>query len=221
MRTYFFLLLILFGMGCAKKKFFPESVWLSLNVPIEVIPAKDSIGVGDTLYITANFPDSILDLYSNNKYLLKNFYFNNFISLYQISNPQIQASDQQPAISAFRFFDVTGNIDNLTSSFGHINFIYKQNHYQCKIGLVALRKGAFSFILFYNPAPNPVTYLPDLEVGYDNDGNRKLAQVQNIRYLMNRGDNHFPLFQQYAKEFSTSSNSPFHERFISYTFLVH
>ncbi len=106
-------------------------------------PEKDSISIGDTLWLICKIPkDSMIDSYSQKEVNFSNA--ENFIGNLIISD--IAAFENQRwAIDSFTYFNVTGTIytDAKANHVKQISFSESDTAFLLKIGLVAARKGIY------------------------------------------------------------------------------
>ena len=70
LRSSYALLGLLLLSAC-KRDPLPDLVHFAFVIPVSISPGADTVARGDTLWLTANFSDSLLDLRSNQRYRLR------------------------------------------------------------------------------------------------------------------------------------------------------
>ncbi|KXK31558.1 MAG: hypothetical protein UZ12_BCD005000290 [Bacteroidetes bacterium OLB12] len=215
---------MLFGLiasKCEKEEppFFQELIFV-LN--LEINP-KDSIVVkDDTLWITAEFNDSILEYNSNKHLKIPDFDFLNTIGFFKLIGNQITFSNQPGAIESFQFINTIGSISNLRDTFADFNLTYDNNNgnYSCKIGVIPKTEGVFS-INFLRPREldlSEVIKLPDTP-----EGRKVLPFYRNIYYVINGGQTNFDLYKKHciaSSERLVTTDNIYYEQKGTFTFRV-
>jgi hypothetical protein len=184
--------IILSAFRCEKESE-TSMVYFNFVVPLQVKPNGSQINLGDTLWLSANFPDTVLEFNSKNHYKLENFPFPTRIGLFRLTSVQKYLSEQPSAVEKFAIKNFVGSANNFNDTFGDFNLQYSSNTYRAKIALVPKTKGVFS-IFFMGPAQGSVNLtfisLPPL-----NGVKRKPVQHEFF-YSINSGETNHDLFVQ-------------------------
>jgi len=172
----------LFAIGCRNDSKCSRSY--ILTNPVEVYPVKDLYEIGDTIWFSMNFSDSIVanitDNWSGNSWddtiVLKNFDFQrNFVSVRMIVDSTKNTREQSPSWKSFSPRYEVGTIVNIFDDGPEYKLVYTDNSYHMKIGIICLESGWFffspGFQSYYN-AVNPAS-------------NIKITGECNEEYLIN------------------------------------
>ena len=172
----------LFAIGCRNDSKCSRSY--ILTNPVEVYPVKDLYEIGDTIWFSMNFSDSIVANITNNwsgdswddTIVLKNFDFQrNFLFVDMIVDSTKSTKDQSPSWKSFSPRYEVGTIVNIFDDGPEYKLVYTDNSYHMKIGIICLESGWFffspGFQSYYN-AVNPAS-------------NIKITGECNEEYLIN------------------------------------
>lgn len=146
---YYFLILIspyfLFG-SCKKNKGECLGSAYSLKESWNISPQKDSINVGDTLIFSSTISTNPFDYNS-----MKNVDFSTKTTMgTSLFLRSISLNNLKPAIDSFSFFILKGTIkpaDFSANSTSYLQWSKENNTFELKFGIVAKKKGDYSFTL--------------------------------------------------------------------------
>ena len=210
---------ILLCMACKKDPQI-ERVFFEFEMPFTITPGTDTVRVGDTLRMEANFSDTLYDHISNRKYYVPNFPFrSNIASIRKLSDPARQIIDQPAAVTSFTLS--TYNSQFIDASNSAISFVIspKLNSYYFSIDLIPRQKGVYAIWLFNGFGPDGgFPNLPDYLVESSPEI-RRIPVTRQHYYVWNNGNSHYELLKQNCKTFSQTADSAKEKRII-YTFVV-
>jgi len=199
----------------------PEFVFMIFTLPISVSPATSEISIGDTLWITSDFPDTIREYNSGEYYKLENFNFNFSLGLFQLVDNQKSISEQPGATSSFNFSQEVGSITFFGETFSDYNFVYSQEKYLSRIGIIPQSIGVFC-VNFLGPSQLDLESVIDL--GKTQDGRQRIPAYRNMYFTINEGlNNNFDLFQENCRAISLELPIPdniYYEQKSTFTFRV-
>lgn len=192
--------------SCQKEKPF-EVVELWMMIPLNIKPIKDTVSVGDTLTLEANFPDSLLEYNSGKYYKFENFNFRTRAIFHTfLSNSQSLFLSQQPgAGGAFTIVTDSAGLKNVTETFGDLTFSYSNGRYTTKSLIIPKHKGVFS-IGFYSQYLGERTRINFIDAGPDSYGGRKRVTLRDFWYTINEGQTNVEILKQHSKLVSTTEN---------------
>jgi hypothetical protein len=201
MKTLTILFIISFAFlnlfsSCHKPK--NEYVEMVFKLPLSITPTKDTVNVGDTLIMEANFSDNLKEEFSGQYYRLQDFGFKTRVGVFKLSDTSLAISQQAGASNSFSFINEIIGITNLGEAFGGISFQYVNNAYKVKTKIVAKQKGTFAIAIF-SQLFGKNTQLNFIDLGQTSSGGKKIAVLDNIWYLFNSGNTHFNLYSKNAK----------------------
>lgn len=203
-----FLLILLLLAGCAEK---PENEYTNFifQLPFQMTP-RDTVAVGDTLWLTADFSEQLREFYSGNAYSVtpQNFELRNKLGLYRLINKEKNLANQPSATGDFTFVNKIGQIVDRGNTNSPITYKYTDGRYQLKVGLIPKSKGVFcaSFLDGWgsrnrNENPPDLSYLVP---GRTADGGKRIANFQTFRFYINDGKTNFYLFKEHCLALSLS-----------------
>lgn len=210
MRFLSHLVVLLLLVGC-KPEPRPEIRRLYFEVPLNVRPVAQSITLGDTLWIEADYPDSLLEIRSQQRYRIRpqDAPIETVISFYQLTGA---VERQRGFASAFTLVNKIGSISNLGSTAGFFETIHAGNIYRAKCGLVAMKRGIASITIYFSSNKmnsfRPGSSIPFIELGKNQEGGKIIAELGDIYYVINKGNTNFDLLRQHAKAYSLEPNAP-------------
>ena len=192
------------------------------RMPVNISPPGETIGLGDTLWVNIDLPDTVEDYLTKKYYKAIDYDFFTSLMLLRLIGPTVDRGDQPAAASSFTFHARVGQVYDISSLSGKLKFDYSNSKYKAHVGLVAKQKGVFSLIMLYRGS--------DIENRTSNinildstpGGKERLYWVQHICYILNNGDFHFDLYQANClvdPEIRTA-DPYFDEMFNTYTFEV-
>jgi hypothetical protein len=196
-----------------------ERVFFEFEMPFTITPGTDTVRVGDTLRMEANFSDTLFDALSQRKYDLDCFTFPAFMAVRELILPDKNFTYQNGATDAF-FFSFEPNSGGVTSgNFANIDLSCKDGKYHFSLEVIPRRKGVFAIKLIGRTSD--FIQLPQYLATSTVDV-RKIPVVRINRYIINKGNTHFENFMRFAKEAlpERNGNWPFFERYSTYTIIV-
>ena len=146
--------------GCTLKRC---SKNYTFQVPFIVSPTNDTISVGDTLWLRANFPKDFIDLNSDEGYRLENFQFYTEFNIGKIDTTVLI-----DATLDFDYYLTRGSFTIIPLTGGwygcNVEYEYANGEYLFEMGIIPLTKGNYGFSLssptyenLDQVASNPVT----------------------------------------------------------------
>jgi hypothetical protein len=223
-----FFLLTCTSCGCKKEEVPPEYLRIIFEIPLTITPIKDSVQVGDTLWLEASFPDSIRDHNSGKYYKVPpSFDFRTAVGFLKLVLPDKTINRQPGFASGFNIINKTGGIENVGSTFGGVKFAHDSNRYYLRIGIISNQKGVGS-ISFHTRWLTGRVYGGDpdlsfLDLGQTPSGGKRIPVLDNIYYIINEGETNFHLFQRHCVAASLTypiESNVFFEQKGTYTFVI-
>jgi hypothetical protein len=192
----------------------PEFVFMIFVLPISIELSSEEIILGDTLWISGGFPDTLQEYYSKKYYKLSDFNFKSKICLDKLINSDLYLSQQPGATSDFNIINELGSFSGLGSSCGTFDFQYQFEMYHYKIGLVTKSTGVFSaFFLWpidlHGLPEEQVDLRPVIDLGKTSDGRNRIPVYEAFFFLINDGQTNFELFVQNCRAGSLENPEDF------------
>lgn len=127
--------------GCPDKC---EGPSYHVDVPVDIYPAKDTLNVGDTLWMETRFSDVVQSVGGGNEQYANGVFCAGAFMLEIIPSGTSAGATVEDATLHFKRLVKTG-VEVSSSGITHCNVqaIYRNNEYQLKIGFVALKTGIF------------------------------------------------------------------------------
>jgi hypothetical protein len=194
------LLLLLLSGKCTEEQE-PDFMFMTFEIPVSISPNTEILALGDTLWISGQFPDTLRDIHSGEYFKLANFDFKSKICITRINNSQLYASQQQPAFHEFSF---TGDLFQTSSICGPVSFNYSANNYLYKIALKPKNTGIFN-VFFNRPVDlhgspdEQIDLQPYVNLGIGVDGRKRIPVYEAFLFIVNDGDTNYELFKQHAR----------------------
>jgi hypothetical protein len=219
----FSLLLVLFlastAFNCEGEKE-PEFIMMDFVLPFTITPTDASFSLGDTLWVEAAFSEKLEEYNSKIYYDIKDFDFQSKIGIRELTNPNLDLSDQPSAVDFFSFIPITGTMPFIGETFSPFKFEYRENQYFFKLGLAPKQKGVFCVNFL---PPSELDLQPGLNLGKTNDGRKRIPAFQHLYFIINEGNTNFDLFKKHCK--ASSITTPleiniFYEQKGTFTFEV-
>lgn len=172
----------------------PERVHFAFLIPLSISPAADTVARGDTLWLTANFSDSLLDLRSHRRYHLPP----KDIKIYtNVGFKHLVGAGQfyEGAAARFRVVNRVGQLRPVGGIFGRLDLVHDGQHYRARIGIIPQVVGvyALSFFPTFDSPIGPDNPLPFLHLPPDGNGDSRVAVLDDMYYVVNDGNTHFAL----------------------------
>lgn len=143
------------------------------EIPFTTYPLKDTLNIGDTLWITADFSADMLDSTKMEYVHTENVYFETGIGL-----ARIDINPYQPNVwNLLDTFILEKGEINLSPMEMKIKYYYENNKYLFKLGIICNKKGVYELDIS-SPYASPI------EV----DKNSECEESKQMTYIMNGGD---------------------------------
>jgi hypothetical protein len=200
----------------------PEFVLMTFVVPITIEPLSADFKLGDTLWVRADFSETMKELNSQTDYILSDFDFKSKIGLLKLLNPNTNLGYQPSATDDIIFFPKIGSIPFVGETFSPFNFSFKNNRYQLKIGLVPKKTGVYA-INFLPPGDAQDDLQGYIELGFNSSGQKRIPQLEFLFFEINEGNTNFDLFKLHCKAESINNPLPiniYYEQKGTFTFEV-
>jgi hypothetical protein len=206
-----------------------EAVRISFEIPLTIAPARAAYAVGDTLWLEANFSDSVQVFNSPGRYRLRpeQFDFKTAVVFAQLVSPSRLLAEQPGAGGAFGVVSRIGEISAPSQRFAYLNFAYANNRYHARVGLIPQQRGVFA-VSFISGSRGMGHLRPDnvlsfLQLPNAADGTKRVAEFEAILYPVNNGQTNLTLLQANATltsaTFPTPANVAYQDRGV-YAFTV-
>ncbi|UYZ58413.1 hypothetical protein [Hymenobacter latericus] len=217
MRVILTILLPLALLAACKPEPVPRSQELFFEVPLTIRPGHREMRLGDTLWVEANYSDSLLDIRTGKRHRVRpqDAQPFTFMSFYQLTGAPER---QRGFASAFQVLNRVGRVANLGATVGSFEPVHQDGRYRIKLGLVAVKPGIASITINASGDTRhvfrPGEPLPFIDLGKDTDGVPIRAVLGHLYYTINGSLTNFDLLQQYSKTFSTEHGA--HEAMVYY-----
>lgn len=170
---------------------------------------KDTFSIGDTIWIEANFSDTLLDIISNKKYTIPDsFNLKSFLDISKLMDKNISYGDMPGAANSFNYHNIIGGVTVGGNEFVQYNEIFNNNRYVFKFCIIPKERGIFSIWsigeIFEAPNDN-LSFLGDL--GYNANGIKRYASQLIFYPNINNGNTNYYLVQQNSIPFNETPNS--------------
>lgn len=220
-RQFVFLLSGLCGLLACEREKVPELVHFAFVVPVRIEPGAATVARGDTLWLSVNFSDSLLDLRSNQRYRARqqDLKLDAAVGFRKLLGPtQSLGSNAQDFVVVNRL----GQLLPGGATFRRWEPVYDGHRYRARIGIIPQKTGVYALTLLSAlDTPDP---LPFLTVSPGADGEARRAVLDDVYYIINEGDVHFDLQQQHSLVISTrpeaTEASIYYEQQGTFTFVV-
>lgn len=201
--------LLLLLTGC-KDKPYPELVLMTFLPSVTITPSSRTMHRGDTLWLEANFSDSLLDLHSGHRYRVRPQDVSLHSALFYKELPGI-GKEPVGIASTFRLVQKVGRASIAGSFSGSFEPVYDGHYYRAKIGLIPTKACVTTIAMLmtsaYDNDRQPL--LPFIQLPPDAQGREQRAQLDDSFYVINNGQaNNFDLYQQYYKAYSLAPDAP-------------
>jgi hypothetical protein len=225
---FFFVLLTCTSCGCKKEEVPPEFVQMIFEIPLQITPIKDTVQVGDTLWLEASFPDTIRDHNSGKYYKVPpSFDLKSRIGFTKLINKDKNISEQPGFAQSYKLLNMAGGIENLQETSGIVKFIYDGSKYSLRVGIIPKQK-AIASISFFTRWRTGGVYEDDADLSFlnlsnESSGGKRIPVLDNIYYIINEGNTNFDLFQRHCVAASLTypiESNVFFEQKGTYTFVI-
>ncbi|TGE15264.1 hypothetical protein [Hymenobacter elongatus] len=208
-----FLLCLLLLAGC-KREPAPEFVDLTFQIPFALTPERDTVAVGDTLWLTADFSDQLRDFYTGQRYPVPpaNFRLRTLLGLFRLTLPTRTLANQPAATEDFTFVNKVGAVARQAPTFNEVSYVHAQGRYHLRVGLIPQRRGVFSvnfldgWLTRRREEKEPD--LSYLDLGKTADGLRRQAVFRSFFHYINEGRTNFELYKQHCAPVSLNYPNP-------------
>jgi len=212
--------LLLSAARCEEEPY--ASQFLTFILPANILPSDSIAFIGDTLWITADVSDSLLEFNTNKKYLLPNFDFGQTsIVIRKLVNAQLGLSDQVSAASKFDLIEDIGEITFPGETFIDFKYAYDfiSKKYLLRIGIIPKEQGIFCFNFL---RPDRLDYRGFVDLGKNSNGASIIPIYEDLVVPVNDGENNFELFKKNCLDQSEGppENYRSNYRFVTFTFKV-
>ena len=180
--------IILLLQACIFSKDKCDYIPYLFEVTVEISPIVDTVFVGDTLWLSAQFSDLVYEKNTAEFYKLENFDFHTHFGLARIDTEAWQDANTKFAFllekGELNYIPLTSNLSKII-----IGYEYENNEYSFRIGTIPLEKGTYymsyssSWVDFEdNPSLN---FVPNCDREY----------VEGINYAVNTEENNYYLIE--------------------------
>ena len=226
---------LLLGLGCSAascEKNAPErveAVRISFEVPLAIAPARAAYAPGDTLWLSADFSDSVQVFNGPGRHRLPpaQFDFKTVVSFQEFVAPARTLAEQPGAGNAFAVVSRVGALGPPGRESAPLDFAHANGRYRARVGLIPRRRGVFGVSFVSGSAGVGVTR-PPVDLSFlalppAADGTRQVAQLESVLYPVNGGQTNLALLRASATLTTalapTPANIAYQERGV-YTFAV-
>ena len=173
-----------------------EYVDIILMLDFKVTPIADTFHLGDTIWLTLDSPDTLLDYNSKKYFKIENFDFKSRVGIISLVNKNIYISEQPGALGDFTLFSKKGLLSNPRDTFADLATVYSEDSYQCKIAFIPNKKGLFC-VEFLSPEYLDLSLI---KLDKSSEGRRKIPVYRGLFYSINMGvNNNFDLLEANSK----------------------
>ncbi|WP_375417307.1 hypothetical protein [uncultured Hymenobacter sp.] len=214
LRLLFGLCLLLSLTACPQKEEYPVIVPISFLVPVTITPSSPIMQRGDTLWLEANFSDSLLDRNSGHRYRVRPQDLNLSSGIFY---EQLIGIGSQPVGIArtFRLVEEVGQAPAggaLTTGFKPL---YDGHYYKARIGLIPNKASVTAISLLLSPKNSADgtnvldKFIPFIQLPSNSEGREQKAVLADSFYVINDGQaNNFDLYRQHTKAFALEPGTP-------------
>jgi hypothetical protein len=184
---YYFSLFTLLITSCGKEC----KTYYSFEMPVTISPVKDTISIGDTLWLEINVTSMLKDRESNTLIDVKNQMLtwdqNMTIFFRKIVNTSNSIAEQEDAVSKFDFFYEKGKLVDYTGNLAKgIEFNYENGNYSIIAGIIPKDSGIY-FLTFHFDDKSTDVHDSEFDVNLvDTKCEEVLSQIY---YEVNEGNN--------------------------------
>jgi hypothetical protein len=183
-----------------------EFVFMSFIIPLSMTPGNGLIKVGDTLWLTADFPDELIEFNTNKTFSIPNFNFKTRIVFNRLIGNQLNFSDQPGSADNFLIINKLGAVKNLQGTFGDFILDYNQGKYSCKIGFIPTKTGIYSIGFLWKGNGAECTYFGDcidikdvVKLPPSSDGKKRTPVYHAFYHVINNGEVNYDLLLRHSQ----------------------
>jgi hypothetical protein len=178
-----------------------EFVFMTFILPVWIEPQTAELKLGDTLWLTGSFPDTLLELRSGKYYPLENFDFKSKMCLTRLVDSKLYLSQQPPAIKDFSFVSSIGSFTSPGSQCGNLNFVFSDHKYHYRIGMIPHSTGIYNLnflwpIDLHGLAEEQIDLREVINIGWAPDGRELVPVYEAFYFVINGGNTNFELFKE-------------------------
>lgn len=199
---------LLFLAGSCEREEEREFVEIRIEIPVTITPSHATLQLGDTLWIQADFPDTVSDYISKMYLKVPNFSFHTRIFLTKLVSNSLYETEQPAAAQAFNFYFAEGSLTEIGSLGGTLNFVSAGIRYRVKIGLIPKYPGIYGIRFLYGHPIINTTVVPVL----DSVNKNRVYVMYFMNYILNDGNFHYELYEANVKTVYDLRTEPDFER---------
>lgn len=216
-----FLSSLLLFENCKKET--PDFVELRFVLPYSIEPNRVEYKIGDTLWLSGNFPDTVYEFLSKNHIKVVNYSFPTYLGFMKLIGKDITLSQQPGASASFEVVNKLGKTTTQFETFNPIEIIYENGHYKCLIGIIPKQVGVFC-INFLSPKSDAVDF-SSIDLGINENGVKRKGRYIVFYYIINNGETNVDLLRANNKLASdnpmyATSRNLYYEQKGTFTFKV-
>lgn len=186
--------------------------------PINITPTNDTVSVGDTLWLSCNFSDSLYDYNSNKNLYVPNYDFKSYMRIAKIGDKTKDIVDSPGGVLDFTIIPYIGSLSGISDKSTNINILNENGYNKCEYALIPKHTGVYCIFFFNNSYESVISQIPDIIYSKNKLG-RAFADI--AYYKINNGNTHFNVYKENTKIVSTDVNNPLLEEIETrYTFIV-
>lgn len=199
------------ALTSCEKQVYPQHVPIGFLLPVTMTPSSRTMQRGDTLWLEANFSDSLLDKNSGRRYRVRpqDLQLNSAIFYRELLGVGSEPNGIAPT---FRLVEKIGTASIDGAHTGSLNLLYDGQHYQARIGLIPTKAGVTSLTMRIRPTRKVTQeggFLPFISLPRTAEGQEQKAVLDESFYVINQGKaNNFDLYSQYRRAFSLEPGTP-------------
>lgn len=209
--------------NCGENEKFPEYVDMIFMIPITISPVQENFRTNDTITIEAIFSDTIKEFYSGMSFRVQDFDFLAKIVTVSIESPDLYLSQQPGNSSSYDIISDSGSTIIAGSLGGFFGFNYLGNTYSNRTWFIPKVPGLYNIAFLSSYVSNHKLLDDIIDLGYTQNGQRRIPVLRNIYFIVNDGDNNFQLLNENCKLALTDfpvPNNIYGERYGTFTFRV-
>ena len=221
MKTFLPILIfsLLFLESCKKET--PDFVELRFVLPYSIEPNKAAYKIGDTLWLSANFPDTVLEYLSRDYIKVKEYHFPTSLGFLKLISNQFNLGKQPGAAASFNVVNKLGKTTTQFETFNPFEVVYIDGHYKCLIGIIPKQAGVFC-LNFLSPKAEGINF-NFIDLGYNADGVKRQGYYSQFYYIINGGNVNVDVLRAnclLSSDSDTTSSLLYYEQKGTFTFEV-